>query len=104
MNTYIRDLLVDYSKLIWETLGPIIYIAGLVTAFVSNTPWLYIPVLALLFLLPAYHFAVAAFSGRSNRRTVSARATNILGTVLVALCALCLLMAFVGTLYIKLVD
>ena len=82
MFRYFVDLIKDWTHLIWSTFGAIIYLAALIIAAISPSPWVYHPLLFVCLVFPSIHFFKSAITGRSDNTDKWSQFTNQLGTTL----------------------
>ena len=102
MKDYLKGMFKGYGIVAWAILRPLLYLGALIVALCVSSPWLYVPVLAVLFLPPAYDsFQDEIKKGRSNQKHYMSRVLNVTGTSLYFLLSTFFVFVFVGILIWK---
>ena len=76
----ILGLILGLPLLVIEALAPYLYIGVLLLAGITDSPWIYHPILFLGMFVPGIALFICAFKWRDPSPKVFARICNVLGT------------------------
>ncbi len=101
MKDYLKDMFKGYGIAAWIILKPLLSLGALIVALCVSSPWLYVPILAVLFLPLAYESFQDGIKGRSSEKHYMSRILNVTGTSLYFLLSAFFATVFVGILIWK---